>query len=38
MRIGEPEYLPTEQDILLCRCKTTGIAEIHFTYEELNIQ
>jgi len=37
MRIGDPEYLPTEQDILLCRCKTTGITEIHFTYEELNI-
>lgn len=37
LRIGEPDYLPTEQDILLSRCKTTGINEIHFTFEELNI-
>lgn len=37
LRIGEPDYLPTEQDILCSRCKTTGINETHFTYEELNI-
>ncbi|ORX45191.1 heterotrimeric G protein alpha subunit A [Piromyces finnis] len=37
LRIGEQDYLPTEQDILCARCKTTGITETHFTYEELNI-
>jgi len=37
LRIGEPEYIPSEQDILCSRCKTTGINETHFTYEELNI-
>jgi len=37
LRIGEPDYLPTEQDILCSRCKTTGIVETYFTYEGLNI-
>jgi len=37
LRIGEKDYSPTEQDILHSRCKTTGIDEIYFTYEELYI-
>ncbi|KAL2089083.1 hypothetical protein ACEWY4_015982 [Coilia grayii] len=37
-RIGSPEYLPTEQDILRTRVKTTGIVETHFTFKNLNFR
>lgn len=34
-RIGAPDYLPTDQDVLRSRVKTTGITESHFTIGEL---
>ncbi|KAJ3427181.1 guanine nucleotide-binding protein g(o) subunit alpha [Anaeramoeba flamelloides] len=35
-RIFDPKYIPTRQDILNCRTRTTGIKEEHFTYGSLN--
>lgn len=29
-RLWEPDYLPTDQDIIRCRAKTTGIVETIF--------
>uniref|UniRef100_A0A671NNZ6 Guanine nucleotide-binding protein G(o) subunit alpha n=1 Tax=Sinocyclocheilus anshuiensis TaxID=1608454 RepID=A0A671NNZ6_9TELE len=37
-RIGSPDYLPTEQDILRTRVKTTGIVETHFSFKNLNFR
>ncbi|KAI5613868.1 guanine nucleotide-binding protein G(o) subunit alpha [Silurus asotus] len=37
-RIGSPDYLPTEQDILRSRVKTTGIVETHFSFKNLNFR
>ncbi|MBW0544202.1 hypothetical protein O181_083917 [Austropuccinia psidii MF-1] len=34
-RLFEPSYLPTDQDILHCRVKTTGITETIFNVSEL---
>ena len=34
-RIGASDYLPTDQDVLRSRVKTTGITESHFTIGEL---
>lgn len=34
-RIGIPGYLPTDQDVLRSRVKTTGITESHFQIGEL---
>jgi guanine nucleotide-binding protein subunit alpha len=34
-RIGEPNYMPTDQDVLRSRVKTTGIAESKFTFGTL---
>ena len=34
-RIGSPGYVPTDQDILRTRVKTTGITETHFQIGEL---
>ncbi|KAI8637799.1 G protein alpha subunit [Parasitella parasitica] len=34
-RIGEPDYLPTDQDVLRSRVKTTGIAESKFMFGTL---
>ena len=34
-RIGAPNYLPTDQDVLRSRVKTTGITETHFQIGEL---
>ena len=31
--IGSPQYLPSIQDILRTRVKTTGIVEINFTFK-----
>jgi hypothetical protein len=37
-RIGKPDYIPTVQDVLRARQKTTGIMETRFTMGQLNIQ
>lgn len=37
-RIGSPDYLPTEQDILRTRVKTTGIVETNFSFKNLNFR
>lgn len=37
-RISEPNYIPTEQDVLRTRVKTTGIVETHFTFKNLNFK
>ena len=34
-RLGQPDYVPTEQDVLRTRVKTTGIVETHFLYKNL---
>ena len=34
-RIGAPDFVPTDQDILRSRVKTTGISETHFKIGEL---
>jgi guanine nucleotide-binding protein G(o) subunit alpha len=36
--IGSPSYLPSTQDILRTRVKTTGIVEINFTFKDLNFR
>jgi guanine nucleotide-binding protein G(o) subunit alpha len=36
--IGSPKYLPSVQDILRTRVKTTGIVEINFTFKDLNFR
>ncbi|VDM81780.1 unnamed protein product, partial [Strongylus vulgaris] len=30
-RIAQPNYIPTQDDVLRTRVKTTGIVETHFT-------
>ena len=37
-RIADPEYIPTEADVLRARTKTTGIYETRFTMGSLSIQ
>ena len=37
-RLGGREYMPTEQDILRTRVKTTGIVEVHFSFKNLNFK
>jgi len=37
LRIGAPDYLPTESDVLRARLKTTGITETRFTMGQLQI-
>lgn len=34
-RICEQNYVPTQQDVLRTRVKTTGIVETHFTFKDL---
>ena len=34
--MADPNYLPTDQDVLRSRVKTTGITETHFKIGELN--
>ncbi|KAI9314497.1 G protein alpha subunit [Dichotomocladium elegans] len=36
-RIGDPNYIPTEQDVLRARLKSTGITEIRFQLGGLSI-
>lgn len=35
-RMAQPDYLPTDQDVLRSRVKTTGITETHFQIGELH--
>ena len=37
-RLGDPNYIPTEQDVLRTRVKTTGIVETFFAYKNLNFK
>ncbi|CAH8559005.1 unnamed protein product [Dicrocoelium dendriticum] len=37
-RISAEDYVPTLQDVLRTRTKTTGIAEMRFTYKSLNFR
>jgi guanine nucleotide-binding protein subunit alpha len=37
-RIAQPEYVPTEADVLRARTKTTGIYETRFSMGNLSIQ
>lgn len=37
-RLGKRDYMPTEQDILRTRVKTTGIVEVHFSFKNLNFK
>lgn len=37
-RIADPEYIPTEADVLRARTKTTGIYETRFSMGSLSIQ
>lgn len=37
-RIGAADYVPTEQDVLRSRAKTTGIIEIDFTIDRVNFK
>ncbi|XP_052086156.1 guanine nucleotide-binding protein G(i) subunit alpha [Mytilus californianus] len=37
-RISQPSYIPTEQDVLRTRVKTTGIVETHFTFKDLHFK
>eukprot|EP01147_Barroeca_monosierra_P005284 gene5284-8849_t len=34
-RISQPNYMPTEQDVLRARVRTTGIIETRFTHKDL---
>jgi len=36
--IGQANYLPSTQDILRTRVKTTGIVEINFSFKDLNFR
>ena len=35
-RIAQPDYLPTDQDIVRCRVRTTGISETTFNYSGIS--
>ncbi|KAF4523313.1 hypothetical protein B566_EDAN011792, partial [Ephemera danica] len=35
-RISQPGYVPTQQDVLRTRVKTTGIVETHFSFKGLH--
>lgn len=37
-RISQPSYIPTQQDVLRTRVKTTGIVETHFSFKGLNFK
>ncbi|KAF6777386.1 hypothetical protein AHF37_03232 [Paragonimus kellicotti] len=37
-RLGAKDYMPTEQDILRTRIKTTGIVEVHFQFKNMNFK
>uniref|UniRef100_A0A3P9PU36 Guanine nucleotide binding protein (G protein), alpha inhibiting activity polypeptide 1 n=1 Tax=Poecilia reticulata TaxID=8081 RepID=A0A3P9PU36_POERE len=37
-RLSAPSYVPTQQDVLRTRVKTTGIVETHFTFKDLHFK
>lgn len=37
-RIAKPEYVPTQQDVLRTRVKTTGIVETQFFFKNLHFK
>ncbi|KAG8142607.1 hypothetical protein E2320_005819 [Naja naja] len=37
-RIAHTSYIPTQQDVLRTRVKTTGIVETHFTFKDLHFK
>ncbi|XP_068134384.1 guanine nucleotide-binding protein G(i) subunit alpha-3-like [Hyperolius riggenbachi] len=37
-RISDPNYIPTPQDVLRMRVKTTGIVETHYTFRRLHFK
>ncbi|CAL1608083.1 unnamed protein product [Knipowitschia caucasica] len=37
-RISRGDYIPTQQDVLRTRVKTTGIVETHFTFKDLHFK
>jgi hypothetical protein len=37
-RLGQGDYVPTEQDVLRTRVKTTGIVETHFNYKSISFK
>lgn len=37
-RLTQPGYVPTEQDVLRSRVKTTGIIETQFSFKDLNFR
>ena len=37
-RLAAPGYIPTQQDVLRTRVKTTGIVETHFTFKDLHFK
>ena len=37
-RISQPDYVPTQQDVLRTRVKTTGIVETRFTFKDLRFK
>ena len=37
-RLTQPGYVPTQQDVLRTRVKTTGIVEVHFNFKDLTFK
>lgn len=37
-RLAMPDYVPSEQDVLHSRVKTTGIIETQFSFKDLNFR
>lgn len=37
-RISQPNYVPSQQDVLRTRVKTTGIVETQFTFKNLHFK
>ncbi|EAT39145.1 AAEL009037-PA, partial [Aedes aegypti] len=37
-RISQPNYIPTQQDVLRTRVKTTGIVETHFSFKGIHFK
>ena len=38
VRVAEPLFLPTQQDILACKIRTTGVVELQFTLERVKFK